>query len=277
MRFKIIKAKYYLVTLVILLVVFMGASCTLPGITMLKGSAVNPAQTTVSATITPATSQSSPSTMDIVLSVPDFTTLIAAIRPSVVAITTEITVHSFFGRAFTEEGAGSGWIIDSDGLIVTNNHVVEGANKITITLEDGRTFSAQSVATDTNADLAIIKIDAHDLPVLQTGDSSKLMVGEWVVAIGNSLGLGISATKGIVSALDVSLSNSPGETLKGLIQTDAPINPGNSGGPLLNLDGEVIGINSAKVAQVSVEGIGYAISMKEALPIIDQLKSKISE
>jgi serine protease Do len=103
------------------------------------------------------------------------------------------------------------------------------------------------------------------------------MVGEWVVAIGNSLGLGISATKGIVSALDVSLSNSPGETLKGLIQTDAPINPGNSGGPLLNLDGEVIGINSAKVAQVSVEGIGYAISMKEALPIIDQLKSKISE
>ena len=107
-----------------------------------------------------------------------------------------------------------------------------------MTLEDGRTFPAESVHTDPVADLAVVKINAQNLPALQIGDSSKLHVGEWVVAIGNSLGMGISATKGIVSALGVSLSVSPGETLYGLIQTDAAINPGNSGGPLVNLQGK---------------------------------------
>ncbi|MDD5082977.1 MAG: trypsin-like peptidase domain-containing protein, partial [Dehalococcoidales bacterium] len=136
---------------------------------------------------------------------------------------------------------------------------------------DGRSFPAEVVRTDRVADLAIVKISAHNLPVLEIGDSSKLQVGEWVVAIGNSLGLRVSATKGIVSALEVSLTTSPGETLSGLIQTDAAINPGNSGGPLVNLAGEVIGINSIKVAEVGVEGMGYAISIKEAMPIINQL------
>jgi S1-C subfamily serine protease len=126
------------------------------------------------------------------------------------------------------------------------------------------------------ADLAILKINAQDLPALRIGDSSKLQVGEWVAAIGNSLGLGISATTGIVSALGVSLSVSPGETLRDLIQTDAAINPGNSGGPLVNLRGEVVGINSVKVAQVGVEGMGYAISVNEAMQVIEQLKSRVS-
>ena len=202
---------------------------------------------------------------------PDFVTVIAEVRPSVVAITTEVSGVSRFGRSFTQQGAGSGWIIDKGGLIVTNNHVVEGANNITVTLEDGRTFPAELVHTDPVADLATVKINAQNLPALKIGDSSKLHVGEWVVAIGNSLGMGISATKGIVSALEVSLPVSLGETLYGLIQTDAAINPGNSGGPLLNLQGEVVGISSAKVAQVGVEGMGYAISIKEAKPIIAQL------
>jgi serine protease Do len=187
-----------------------------------------------------------------------------------VAISTEYSVVSR-GRSITQQGAGSGWIIDETELIITNNHVIEGAKNITITLDDGRTYPSETVQTDPIADLAIVKINAQNLSALKFGDSSKLQVGEWVVAIGNSLGMGISATKGIISALNVSLTSSPGETLYGLIQTDAAINPGNSGGPLLNLQGEVVGINSAKIALVGVEGMGYAISTKESIPIIDQL------
>ena len=202
---------------------------------------------------------------------PDFVSVITAVEPSVVAITTKVTGYSFFGSAITEQGAGSGWIIDKNGLIVTNNHVVEGASNVSVTLWDGRTFVADSVYTDPIADLAIVKINAQDLQALRLGDSSKLQVGQWVIAIGNSLGMGISATKGIVSALGVTLPESQGETLYDLIQTDAAINPGNSGGPLVDLFGNVIGINSAKVAAVGVEGMGYAISTKAALPIINDL------
>jgi serine protease Do len=202
---------------------------------------------------------------------PDFVSVIAKVRPSVVAITTTVPGVGFRGGQFTQQGAGSGWIIDKDGLIVTNNHVVEGASNVTVTLEDGRTFSTESVHTDSVADLAVVKINAQGLPALQIGDSSKMQVGQWVVAIGNSLGMGISATKGMVSALGVSLSVSPGESLDDLIQTDAAINPGNSGGPLVNLLGEIVGINSAKIAQVGVEGMGYAISIKAAKPVIDEL------
>lgn len=117
---------------------------------------------------------------------------------------------------------------------------------------------------DAFSDLAVVKIDANNLPVAQTGDSSELLTGQWVVAIGNSLGLGISATTGIVSAVCVSISISTNEAMYDLIQTDAAINPGNSGGPLVNLHGEVIGINSAKISDVGVEGMGYAISIEEA-------------
>ena len=203
---------------------------------------------------------------------PSIADVVAKAKPAVVAINTEI-VSYFFNRPLTQEGAGSGWIIDTNGYIVTNNHVVEGAQSITVTFSDGRTFTADlsKVATDPLTDLAIIKIDAQNLPVVSIGDSSMLRVGDWVVALGNSLGMGISATKGIVSAQGVSLEVSAGQTLYDLIQTDAAINPGNSGGPLLNMSAEVIGINSAKVAQVGVEGMGYAISIKEATPIIQQL------
>jgi serine protease Do len=202
----------------------------------------------------------------------DFASIIAAVRPSVVAITTEVTGYSVFG-AYTQEGAGSGWIIDANGLVVTNNHVVEGASSVTVTLEDGRTFLAKAVYNDAFSDLAVIKIDVQNLPEAKLGDSALLRVGDWVVAIGNSLGLGISATKGIVSATGVSVTESAGNTLYNLIQTDAAINPGNSGGPLVNLAGEVIGINSVKISDVGVEGMGYAISMEEAQPILKQLIS----
>jgi serine protease Do len=177
----------------------------------------------------------------------------------------------FFGQPQKAEGAGSGWIIDKDGLIVTNNHVVEGAESVTVTLADGRTFPAQTVHADAYSDLAVVKIDARNLTALSVGNSSQLRVGDWVVAIGNPLGLGISAKEGIISRLGVSLQDSSGQTLYDLIETSAAINPGNSGGPLVNMAGEVIGITSIKIAATGVEGMGYAISMKTAGPIIQSL------
>ena len=205
---------------------------------------------------------------------PDIASVVALVKPSVVAINTEYVTYDIFNRPYRQQGAGSGWIIDEDGLIVTNNHVVEGAKNVTVTLADGRTFPAETIRTDRLTDLAVVKVNAKSLPSAKVGDSAKLNVGDWVVAIGNSLGLGISATKGIVSAKGVSLSVSAGQTLYDLLQTDAAINPGNSGGPLVNMAGEVIGINSVKIAQVGVEGMGYAISSNTAKPIIQQLVQK---
>jgi len=204
---------------------------------------------------------------------PSIADVVARVKPSVVAINTQVITLDFFNRPFTQEGAGSGWIISEDGIIVTNNHVVEGAKNITVTLDDGRTFPADlnTVATDRLTDLAVLKIDAANLPAATVGDSSKLRVGDWVVAIGNALGEGISATNGIVSRQGVAIAVSQDQTLYNLIQTNAAINPGNSGGPLVNMAGEVIGINSVKLAQVEVEGVGYAISSNEAMPIIEQL------
>ncbi len=202
---------------------------------------------------------------------PDIASVVALVKPSVVTIKTEIIGQDILGRTYKDEGAGSGWIIDEDGLIVTNSHVVEGAESITVTLDDGRTFPTETVRTDPFTDLAVIKIDAQNLPAANLGDSSRLRVGDWVVAIGNSLGLGISATHGIVSRKDVSISVESRKVLYDLIQTNAAINPGNSGGPLVNMQGEVIGITSAKLSAIGIEGMGYAISSNAALPIIKDL------
>ena len=135
---------------------------------------------------------------------------------------------------------------------------------------DGSTFPANIVGTDFLADLAVVKINAENLVNADLGDSSELRVGDWVVAIGNSLGLGISAKEGIVSRLNVSLAVE-GQALNDFIETSAAINPGNSGGPLVNMKGEVVGITSAKISSVGVEGLGYAISINEAMPIIEEL------
>ncbi len=205
---------------------------------------------------------------------PDIANVVARVKPSVVAINTEFVTYDVFNRPFAQQGAGSGWIIDEDGIIVTNNHVVEGASSITVTLADDRTFMAQAVRTDPLTDLAIIKINAHDLPVANIGNSSQLRVGDWLVAIGNPLGQGLSAKEGIVSRLGVSITVSSGQTLYDLIETSAAINPGNSGGPLVNMAGEVIGITSVKIAAVGVEGMGYAISSEVAIPTIKQLIQK---
>ncbi|MBA7636108.1 putative serine protease HhoB [subsurface metagenome] len=204
---------------------------------------------------------------------PNIVDVVARVKPSVVAINTEVVTLDFFNRPFTQQGAGSGWVLDKNGIIVTNNHVVEGAGSITVTMEDGSTFTVgqSAVFTDSLNDLAIIKIDAQNLPAVTVGDSTALRVGEWVVAIGNALGQGIRATEGIISRKGVSIPVAPGQTLYDLIETTAAINPGNSGGPLVNLAGEVIGITSAKIATVGVEGMGYVISMETAIPITQEL------
>jgi serine protease Do len=199
---------------------------------------------------------------------PDFSTVVAEVMPSVVSLTTEIRVSSLF-RQSTEYSVGSGIITDDKGYIVTN-HVVENAQSIYVELDDGRILSADIVGTDPLSDLAVIKIDATELPYAYWGDSGLLSVGDWVLAIGNALGGGGGATQGIVSRLNVSV-NVDGNTLYGLIQTTAAINPGNSGGPLVNMFGEVIGITSIKIVASEVEGIGFAISSDEAKPIIQDL------
>jgi len=219
------------------------------------------------------TGWSPPQTQTEAPTLPSIADVVAKVYPSVVAINTEVVTLDIFRTPLTEKGAGSGWIIDKDGIIVTNNHVVEGAKKVTVELSDGRTFEAdpQNIHTDQLTDLAVIKIDATDLPAASVGDSTKLRVGDWVVALGNPLGEGIRAKEGTVSGLKVSLEMEQGQTLDDLIETSAAINPGNSGGPLVNMKAEVIGITSAKVAAVGVEGLGYAISTKTAIPIIEQL------
>ncbi len=204
-------------------------------------------------------------------SVPSLADIIAAVYPSVVTINTQSTSYSFFYGRQVQEGAGSGWIYGKDGVIVTNNHVVEGAQSISVGLADGRAFEAKKVYADPISDLAVLRIDANDLPALPVGDSSELRVGDWLIAIGNPLGQGLRAKEGIVSGLNVSLSSQQGESLFDLIETSAAINPGNSGGPLVNLKGEVIGITSAKISEVGVEGMGYAISSRTALPVIQEL------
>jgi len=206
------------------------------------------------------------------------TQIAKATGPAVVGIANFQSRGAFFGgSSFTEVGSGSGFIIDAkNGYIVTNNHVIAGAEKIIVSLADGRNLDAKLVGGDERTDLAVVQItDTKDLVATQLGDSSKLQVGEPVVAIGNPGGqeFARSVTTGVVSATNRIL-NIPGEASFNLIQTDAAINPGNSGGPLVNYQGQVIGINSAKNQEPGFEGMGFAIPITDALPTIKQLIEK---
>jgi serine protease Do len=180
----------------------------------------------------------------------------------------------FFGenmpRDFKQPSLGSGFIIDKEGYVVTNNHVIEDADQIKVKLDDDNEFDAEVVGRDPNTDLALLKIESKkDLPVITMGDSDALKIGQWVVAIGSPFGLERTVTAGIVSAKGRVIGSGPYDDF---IQTDASINPGNSGGPLLNMKGEVVGINTAIIA--SGTGIGFAIPVNLAEGIIAQLKSE---
>lgn len=197
------------------------------------------------------------------------------VGPAVVGITNKAYIRDFFNRVqLAERGTGSGVIYDKSGLIVTNNHVVQGASEIVVSLSDGRSIKGTVLGADAATDLAVVKVDVDNLPVAEFGDSATLQVGEPAIAIGNPLGLEFrgSVTAGIISALNRSIEI--GDRKFNLIQTDAAINPGNSGGALVNADGEVIGINSAKIAVSSVEGIGFAIPSNSVKPIIKELATK---
>ena len=192
---------------------------------------------------------------------------------SVVEINTETVSSSFYGGQRVSQSAGSGVILSADGYIVTNNHVVAGADSITVRTRDGKSYAANLVGTDPDTDLAVLKIEASGLTPAVLGSSDDLVVGETAVAIGNPLGeLGGTVTSGIISALsrDVTIDN---QTMT-LLQTNAAINPGNSGGGLFNSNGELVGVVNAKYAKEGVEGLGFAIPINTAKPVIEQLISQ---
>jgi len=209
------------------------------------------------------------------------------VQPATVQITTQQTAVDQFNRPFTvPAGVGTGLIYDRQGHIITNNHVVDGAQGIQVSLVDGRSMTGRLVGQDPQSDLAVVQITGDNFPVAQLGDSSQLQVGDWVVAIGNALGLtgGPTVTQGVVSALGRTVqepsddtTGAPGPYLFDVVQTDAAINPGNSGGPLVNLNGQVIGINTLVASQagpgVSAQGIGFAIAISTAKSVADQLVS----
>ena len=173
-------------------------------------------------------------------------------------------------REQRQHGAGSGFIISKDGYIVTNNHVVDGATEVTVTLADKQEYPAKVVGRDPKTDIALVKIDPREpLTVASLGDSDRLRVGDWVVAVGNPFGLSNTVTAGIVSAKDRVIGAGPYDDF---IQTDAPINPGNSGGPLFNLRGEVVGINTAIIP--NGQGIGFAVAVNQAKALLPQLETK---
>lgn len=232
-------------------------------------------------------------------SLPDFTEMVEELKPAVVNISTSQDsrrtsergmdprqqMPELFRRFFGDEmfpqrpgpdrnkrSLGSGFIISKDGYILTNNHVVDGADHILVRLEDRREIEAELVGSDARSDLALLKIDAKDLPVVELGNSDKLKVGEWVMAIGSPFGFDYSVTAGIVSAIDRSL---PSDNYVPFIQTDVAINPGNSGGPLFNMDGEVVGINSQIYTRSGgFMGLSFAIPVSVAMDVVEQLKDK---
>jgi serine protease Do len=194
----------------------------------------------------------------------------AKVGPSVVSIIADVTVSDMFGRSGTETGSGSGVIVSEDGYILTNNHVVEGANALNVTLDSGEEYSAILVGADSQTDLAVIKIDATGLSAAVLGDSAGIQVGDTAIAIGNPLGeLTGTVTTGIISATDreITIENEK----MNLLQTDAAVNPGNSGGALCNAYGEVIGLVNAKTSALGVEGLGFAIPINDAKVVMEQL------
>ncbi len=197
--------------------------------------------------------------------------------PSVVNVTSTVITRDFFLNAIPREGSGSGSIIDSQGHILTNNHVIRDAQKLEVTLSDGSKWPAKLVGTDADNDLAVIRVNApaEKMKALPMGDSRKLQVGQKVLAIGNPFGLGLTLTTGVISSLGRNIRSEVGTMIEELIQTDASINPGNSGGPLLNSEGEIIGVNTAIVSPTGASvGIGFAIPVNSAKRIIPQLISK---
>ena len=202
----------------------------------------------------------------------DVQSILAKVEPAVVSIRTRTLSLGDFLKPVPGEGAGTGFVIGSDGVIVTNNHVVTGAQSIEVVFADDRKMPARVLGKDPTTDLAVVKVDATGLPTAALGDSEALKVGDDVVAIGNALALegGPTVTRGIVSALNRTITAENGVRLEHVLQTDTAINPGNSGGPLVDAAGEVVGINTAVAGDA--QNIGFSIAITPAKPIIDELR-----
>ncbi|PSB27439.1 HhoA/HhoB/HtrA family serine endopeptidase [Chlorogloea sp. CCALA 695] len=274
------RSRFYLLTL--LSITFL-ASCSLPKLPQ------NRENTTPEPLVNPITQ--SDRLVDINPTDPNFVvTAVQKVGSAVVRINAARTVSRqtpnefddprmgrFFGSAPSskrvERGTGSGFIVNANGQILTNSHVVNGADTVSVTLKDGRTFKGEVLGEDPVTDVAVIKIEANDLPIIPIGNSDGLRPGEWVIAIGNPLGLDNTVTAGIVSATDRSSSDiGVSDKRVGFIQTDAAINPGNSGGPLLNARGEVIGMNTAIIS--GAQGLGFAIPINTVQGISQQIITK---
>ena len=227
-----------------------------------------PAESTAAAEI-----QTDPTAAAPIVETNSIAELVAKVRPSVVSIHTSVSQPGALGGS--GQAAGSGFVLSADGFIVTNSHVVEGATEITVDFSDGSSADATLTAADPESDLAVLKVERTDLTPLALGSSDELQVGEQLVAIGNALDLSgePTVTTGIVSATGRFIVEQNGARLANLIQTDTAINPGNSGGPLLNMRGEVIGVNTAVAGQA--QNIGFAIAIDPALRIIDDLRNGV--
>jgi len=268
----------------------LAAACTQPP--SATAEAADPAAAGQSA---PPAAVASPAELAATAALPNFSALVDAYGPAVVNVTTvtggrqvrrggapEISpdnpLYDFFrqfgdprgGQAPPARGEGSGFVVSADGYILTNAHVVDDANEVTVRMTDRREYKAEVVGIDRRTDVAVLKINAKDLPVVRVGDASRLKPGEWVIAIGSPFGFENSVTAGIVSATARSLGNP--DTYTPFIQTDVAVNPGNSGGPLFNLRGEVVGINSQIYSRTGgYQGVSFAIPIDVAIGVKDQL------
>lgn len=267
---RFVRQKYILITAIVFLTIAVISGCTSSnGLSQVNSSSDvmnsdNP--------IKPPLSQPL-----MILDENDLVSLYERTMPSVVKVEAVIkmeiqTIGPFQFGPFQQEGQGSGFVIDEQGHILTNNHVIEGASSVTVTLYKGESFDAKVVGTDRENDLALLQIDSDsiiDVPPLMPGDSSKIKPGQMAIALGSPFGLDGSITTGIISAVGRSITSTTQRLITNVIQTDAAINPGNSGGPLLNSKGEVIGINTA--IEASSTGIGFAVPINTAMSLLPAL------
>lgn len=261
----------YLLLPFVALMILLAAACT-----TVEAPTATPADETPNgdATATPLSTGGA-----LITGLPDIASVAEQVSSAVVQIVATVEERNIFGQSTESRSQGSGFFFDEDGYILTNNHVVEDAIEVEVALSSRSTIPAEVVGTDPETDLAVLKVDPRDVDdmvILPLGDTDAMRIGEWVIAIGSPLGFQGSVTVGVVSAKGRTLALDNDTQLHDLVQTDAVINPGNSGGPLLNLAGEVIGINTAIIrgqlgSGQEAEGIGFSISMGTAGPVSEQL------